>query len=102
MKYFVCNCFYESKLGYGVVSIKKLIAEDFIDFHYLTFVKNDCCYICCKEQLHFCLIVIAILIFTVLVQLLMSLSLVLKWLSLVMKIFVKSVKKLYVFISAIS
>ena len=46
-----------------------------------------------RKQLHFCLIVIAILIFTVLVQLLMTLSLVLKWLSLVMKIFAKSVKK---------
>ena len=55
-----------------------------------------------RKQLHFCLIVIAILIFTVLAQLLMTLSLVLKWLSLVMKIFAKSVKKLYVFISAVS
>ena len=53
MKYFVCNCFYELKLGYGVISIKKLIAEDFIDFHYLRSIKNDCCYICCKETITF-------------------------------------------------
>ena len=55
-----------------------------------------------KKQLHFCLIVITILIFTVLVQLVMSLSLVLEWLSLIMKIFVKSVQKRYVFILAVS
>ena len=53
MKYFVCNCFYESKLGCGIISIKRLIAEDFIDFHYLIFVKNDCYYICCKETITF-------------------------------------------------
>ena len=54
-----------------------------------------------KKQLHFCLIVIAILFFTVLVQLLITLSFVLKWLSLVMKIFAKSVKKFYFFILAV-
>ena len=53
MKYLICNCFYKPKLGCGVVSIKRLIREDFIDFHYLTFVKNDCCYICCKETITF-------------------------------------------------
>ena len=53
MKYFVCNCFYAPRLGCGVVSIKRLIAEDFIDFHYLTLVKNDYCYICCKETIMF-------------------------------------------------
>ena len=52
MKYFVCNCFYEPKFGCGVVSIKRLITEDFIDFHYLIFV-NDCCYICCKKTITF-------------------------------------------------
>ena len=98
MKYFICNCFYELKLGCGVVNIKRLITEDFIDFHYLTFVKNDCFTFAVRKQLHFCLIVIAILIFSVLVQVLMSLSVVLNWLSLVMKIFVKSVKNFYAFI----
>ena len=53
MKYFVCNCFYKPKLGCGVVNIKRLITEDFIDFHYLAFVRNDCCYICCKEAITF-------------------------------------------------
>ena len=53
MKYFVCNCFYELKLGCGVISIKRLIAEDFIDFQYLIFVKNDCYYICCKKTIRF-------------------------------------------------
>ena len=53
MKYFICNCFFELKLGCGAFNIKRLITEDFIDFHYLTFVKNDCCYICCKETITF-------------------------------------------------
>ena len=53
MKYLTCNCFYSIKLGCGVVSIEKLIMEDFIDHNYLTFVQNDCCYICCKETISF-------------------------------------------------
>ena len=53
MKYFICNCFYELKLGCGFFNIKRLITEDFIDCHYLTFVENDCCYICFKETITF-------------------------------------------------
>ena len=53
MKYFICNCFYDIKLGCGVVNMKRLIEEGFIDFNYLTFVKNGCCYICCKETIEF-------------------------------------------------
>ena len=53
MKYFICNCFFELKLGCGAVNIRRLITEDFIDFNYLTFVTNDCCYICCKETITF-------------------------------------------------
>ena len=52
MKYFVCNCFYESKLGYGIESIKKFTLKDF-GFKYVTSVKNDCCYICCRETIKF-------------------------------------------------
>ena len=62
MKYFVCNCFYEFKLSYGIISIKKLTLKDF-GLRYVTSVKNDCCYIYCK-QLYFCLNIIAIVIFT--------------------------------------
>ena len=99
MKYFVCNCFYELKRGCGV--IKSLIAEDFIDFRYLI-LKMTAITSTVRKQLDFCLIVIAILFFTVVVQLLITLSLVLKWLSLLMKIFAKSVKKLCFFILAVS
>ena len=77
MKYFICSCFYELKLGCGIVNIKRLIEEDFIDFNYLTFVKNDCCYICCKKQLNLYLNVIAVLIFSILVLILKSLFVVL-------------------------
>ena len=52
MKYFVCNCFYELKLGYGIISIKKLTLKDF-GLRYVTSVKNDCCYICCRETIIF-------------------------------------------------
>ena len=52
MKYFVCNCFYESKLGYGIINIKKLKLKDF-GCRYVTSVKNDCCYICCRETIIF-------------------------------------------------
>ena len=52
MKYFVCNCFYELKLRYGVISIKKLTLKD-LGFRYTTSVKNDCCYICCRETILF-------------------------------------------------
>ena len=53
MKYFICNCFYESKLAYCIFDIKKLIPKGFINSNCLTFVKNDCCYICCKETITF-------------------------------------------------
>ena len=52
MKYFVCNCFYELKLDYGIKSIKKLTLKDF-GLRYVTSVKNDCCYICCRETIIF-------------------------------------------------
>ena len=52
MKYFVCNCFYELKLGYGIISIKKLTLKD-IGLRYTISVKNDCCYICCRETIIF-------------------------------------------------
>ena len=52
MKYFVCNCFYELKLGYGIKSIKKLTLKD-LGLRYVTSVKNDCCYICCSETITF-------------------------------------------------
>ena len=73
--------------------MERLIAEDFIDFQYLIFIKMTTITSAVRKQLDFCLIVIAILFFNVLVQLLMILSLLLKWLSLLIKIFVKSVKK---------
>ena len=53
------------------------------------------------KKLDFCLIVIAILFFTVLVQVLITLFLILKWLSLLMKIFAKFVKKNFFFILAV-
>ena len=53
MKYLICNCFYSIKLSCGIVKIERLIMEDFIDHNYLTFVRNDCCYICCKETISF-------------------------------------------------
>ena len=52
MKYCVCNCFYELKLSYGIISIKNLISKGF-GFRYVTSVKNDCCYICCRETIIF-------------------------------------------------
>ena len=52
MKYFVCNCFYELKLHYGVISIQKLTLKDF-GIRYTISVKNDCCYICCRETILF-------------------------------------------------
>ena len=32
MKYFVCLCMFEAKLGCGIVKIERLIEEGFIDF----------------------------------------------------------------------
>ena len=53
MKYFICPCIFESKLGCSFVKIGRLIEEGFIDFNFLTFLKNDCCYICCKKGIYF-------------------------------------------------
>ena len=52
MKNFVCNCFYELKLCYGIISIKKLTLKD-VGLRYVISVKNDCCYICCRETIIF-------------------------------------------------
>ena len=53
MKYLICNCVYLIKLAFGFVTIERLITDDFIDYNYLTFVTDDCCYICCKETISF-------------------------------------------------
>ena len=53
MKYFICSCVFEPKLGCGIVNIERLIKEGFIDFNYLILVKNDCCYVCCKKTIEF-------------------------------------------------
>lgn len=53
MKYFVCPCIFEAKLGCGFIKISRLIEEGFIDFKYLTVLNNECCYICCKETIEF-------------------------------------------------
>ena len=53
MKYFICSCLYELKLGCGIVNIERLIKEGFIDFNYLMLFKKDCCYICCKKTIEF-------------------------------------------------
>ena len=53
MKYFVCPCIFEVKLGCGIVKIDRLIEESFIDSNYLAVLNNECCYICCKETIEF-------------------------------------------------
>ena len=52
MKYFICNCFYQLKLRYGVISVKNL-ALTYFGLDYTMRVKNDCCYICCRETILF-------------------------------------------------
>ena len=52
MKYFVCPCIFEVKLGCGIVKIDRLIEEGFIDSNYLAVLNNECCYICCKETIN--------------------------------------------------
>ena len=53
MKYLVCPCVFEAKLGCGVVKIDRLIEEGFIDSNYLAVLNNECCYICCKQSIEF-------------------------------------------------
>ena len=54
MKYYICNCYFQIKLGCGVIDIKRLIENDFIDFNFITVVTTDeRCYICCKETITF-------------------------------------------------
>ena len=53
MKYFVCPCIFEVKLGCDIVKIDRLIEEGFIDSNYLAFLNNECCYICCKQSIEF-------------------------------------------------
>ena len=53
MKYFVCLCMFEAKLGCGIVKIERLIEEGFIDLNYLTVLNNECCYICCNNSIEF-------------------------------------------------
>ena len=53
MKYFICPCIFESKLGCSFVKISRLIEDGFIDFKFLIFLKNDCYYICCKDSIYF-------------------------------------------------
>ena len=41
MKYFICPCIFESKLGCSFVKISRLIEDGFIDSKFLIFLKND-------------------------------------------------------------
>lgn len=53
MKYFICPCIFESKLGCSFVKISRLVEDGFIDSKFLIFLKNDCYYICCKDSIYF-------------------------------------------------
>ena len=53
MKYFICQCIFESKLGCGFVDIHRLIEDGFIDHRFMLFLKNDCYWICCKDTINF-------------------------------------------------
>lgn len=58
MKYFICQCIFESKLGCGFVDIHRLIEDGFIDHRFMLFLKMTVTGSAAKILLTFCLNVI--------------------------------------------
>ena len=54
MKYFVCLCMFEAKLGCGILKIERLIEEGFIDFDCSH--SCDIQYTCANIKEHVCCI----------------------------------------------